>query len=138
MATRPQFNPYIVIPNAAASPANTGSMAANIFSKPTIIQKLSMISYQAEWTGTTPIGAASVEVSNNYSLNPDGSVKNAGTWTTMTFQYNGTAVTSVPITGNAGNGFFDIDATGSYAMRFVYTATSGTGTLQVTINAKVA
>ncbi len=97
-----------------------------------------MISYQLVWAGTTPIGAASVEVSNDFSLNPDGTIKVAGTWTTMPFNLNGTTVTSIPITGNSGSGFIDIDATGAYAMRLVYTATSGVGTLAVTINAKVA
>lgn len=138
MSTRPQFNPYIVIPNALAQPANTGSMAANIISAPTIVQKLSMISYQASWAGTTPVGTISVQLSNDFSLNADGSIHNAGTWTTMTFNYNGSPATSVPVTGNTGNGMIDIDATGAYAIRLVYTAGSGTGTLQVTIAAKVS
>ena len=84
MSTRPQFSPYIVIPNALASPANTGDMSSSITSAPTIVQKLSMISYQASWAGTTPVGTISVQLSNDFSLNADGTVHNAGTWTTMT------------------------------------------------------
>jgi len=140
MSHRPQFDPYVVIPNASANPANTGSMAADIISAPTIIQKLSMVNYQAVWSGTSPVGTASVQVSNDYSLNPDGSVRNAGNWSTLPFLdgSTGLVVSSVPVTGNSGNGVFDIDTIGGYALRFVYTAISGTGTLQVTISAKVS
>jgi hypothetical protein len=113
-------------------------MSANITSLPTIVQKLSMISYAVTWTGTTPIGTISVQVSNDYSQNADGSVANAGTWNTITFEYNGTAVTSVPVTGNTGNGFVDIDATAAYAIRLIYTRTSGTGAMGVIVNGKVA
>lgn len=139
MSSRPQFNPYIVIPNADAQPANSGDMSqASLISAPTIIQKLSMISYSYSWSGATPIGIVEVELSNDFSLNVDGSVKNPGTWNVMTLNYNGTAVTSIPVTGNTGNGLVDIDATGAFAIRTVYTKTSGTGQLQVTICAKVA
>lgn len=138
MATRPQFNPYVVIPNARALPANSSLMTGNIISAPTIVQKLSMISYQAVWAGTAPVGTISIELSNNYALNVDGSVQNAGTWTTMTFLYNGSPVTSVPVSGNSGDGMIDIDATGAYAIRLIYTFTSGTGNLTVTIAAKVS
>lgn len=115
-------------------------MALSITSTPTIIQKLSMPSYSYSWTGTTPIGAVSVEISNDYSKNVDGSTRNAGTWTAIYFQLNGspTLVNSAPITGNTGNGFIDIPITGAYAIRTVYTRTSGTGTMTAIINAKVA
>lgn len=139
MSIRPQYSPYRVIPNAAASPANSSSMGASITSAPTIIQKLSMISYEVDWAaGSTPVGSLSIEVSNSYSLNQDGSVHSAGTWTTMTLSYNGSSVTSIPVSGNSGNAFIDIDATGAYAMRLVYTRVSGTGSLTATVSGKVA
>jgi hypothetical protein len=107
-------------------------MSANITSKVTIIQKLSMIGYDISWTGTSPIGVLSVEVSNSYSENADGSVRNAGNWTTLTL--------SAPanVSGNSGNGFIDIDATGAYAIRLVYTRTSGSGSMNAILCAKVA
>lgn len=124
MSSRPQAAPFLVITN--------GSMAGNITSEPTIIQKLSMIGYDISWTGTTPVGVMSVQVSNTYSENADGSVRNAGNWTTLT-------LSSTPaVTGNTGNGFIDVDATGAFAIRLVYTRTSGTGTMNATITAKVA
>lgn len=138
MTYRPQVSPEIVIPNAAASPASTGSMATSINGAPTIVQKLSMISYQFLWSGTSPVGAVSVQFSNDFSLNSNGTVKNAGTWTTATLNYQGSPVTSIAISGNSGNGMIDIDATGVFAVRPVYTATSGVGTLQVTVCGKVS
>lgn len=97
-----------------------------------------MVSYGLSWTGTSPIGAVSVQVSNDYSQNADGTINSTGTWSTMTLQVAGVPVTSIPITGNTGNGFIDIDQTAAYAMRLVYTATSGTGTLLVTVVGKVS
>lgn len=124
MSSRPQFNPYPVIVN--------GSMAGSITSAVTIIQKLSLVSYSIEWTGTSPVGEMSVEVSNDYSQNADGTVKDAGTWNALPLS----AATSV--SGNSDNGFIDIDGSAGYALRLVYTRTSGTGTMNAVVSAKVA
>ncbi len=128
MSARPNIAPQRVITN--------GSMAANITSNPTILLNLSMLTYQAVWTGSTPVGTIAVQGSEDYALNPDGTVGNAGTWTTLTLSYNGTSVTSVPVSGNTGSGIIEV-TTAIYALRLVYTAGSGTGTLNVTMNAKV-
>lgn len=124
MSSRPQFNPESVITN--------GDMSGNIISKVTIVSKLSMIGYDISWAGATPIGAMSVQVSNTYTQNGDGSVRNPGTWTTVIFS------TPTPVTGNTGNGFIDVDATGAFAIRLVYTRTSGNGLMNAVINAKVS
>ena len=124
MSSRPQFSPYSVITDA--------DMSANITSQVTIIQKLSMISYSITWLGTAPIGAISVEVSNDYSQNADGSVKNAGTWNALPLS------TTTNVSGNSGNGFIDIDASAGYALRVVYTRTSGVGIMNCIVSAKVA
>lgn len=130
MSIRPEIKPYPVILN--------GSMAGNITSSVTIIQKLSMISYGLSWAGTTPVGTIQVQVSNDYSIDATGETANAGTWNAITFSSAGLLVSSIPITGNTGNGFIDIDQIAAYAIRVVYTRTSGTGTLQCVLNAKVA
>lgn len=130
MSSRPQLNPESVITN--------GDMSGSLISLPTIVQKLSMVSYALSWSGSTPIGTVSVQVSNDYAKNADGSVQNAGTWTTMTVSSGGTNVTAIPVTGNSGNGFIDIDQTAAYAMRLIYTASSGTGTINAIVNGKVA
>lgn len=106
-------------------------MSASITSAVTIIQKLTYIGYSVSFTGT-PTGTFSVEVSNDYSVNGEGTVLNAGTWTALTL--SGTPAA----TGSAGNGFIDIDGCSAYAMRLKYTRTSGSGTLNVVVNAKVA
>ncbi len=124
MSSRPQFSPYSVITN--------GSMSASITSEVTVIQKLSLLSYAISWVGSTPIGTMSVEVSNDYSTNSDGTVRNAGTWNALPLS------ATASVSGNADNGFIDIELNGGYAMRLVYTRSSGTGTMQAVISAKVA
>jgi len=138
MSTRTGLHPQIVIPSPQGSPANGASMAANITSAPTILQSLTGISYSLSWTGSSPVGTASVQVSNDFSLNPNGTVNNAGTWTTLELQVNGSPVSSIPVSGNTGTAFIDIQKTMAYAIQLVYTAASGTGTLQAICVAKVA
>jgi hypothetical protein len=107
-------------------------MASSITSKVTIIQKLSLVSYAISWTGTSPVGSMSVQVSNDYTQNEAGVVLNAGTWNTLPL--GGT----YGVSGNTGNGFIDIDANAGYALRLVYTASSGSGTMQAIVTGKVA
>lgn len=130
MSSRPLFGPHKVITN--------GDMSANITSSVSIIANVSMIGYSYSWAGTSPVGAISVQVSNDYATNAAGAVSNAGTWNTVYFNYQGSLVSSVPVTGSTGNGFIDIDEMSAYAIRTVYTFTSGTGTLQATVTGKVA
>lgn len=91
-----------------------------------------MVSYEVLWSGTTPIGTVSVQVSNDYSQYADGSVNNPGNWTDL-------PLSSTPsVSGNTGTGFIDIDASAGYALRLVYNRTSGVGTLNVIVSGKVA
>ena len=124
MASRSILPPFPVISN--------GNMSGSLISDVTILQHLSMLSYDISWSGSSPVGVISVQVSNSYALNPDGSVKNAGSWTTLTLS------SPTNVSGNTGNGFIDIDATAGYACRLVYTRTSGSGSLNVIVNGKVA
>jgi hypothetical protein len=128
MASRPILTPFTVI---GGDSDIDGSMAANITSSPTIMQNLSMVSYDISWSGTSPIGEISVEVSNTYSQNVNGSVRNPGTWSALPMN------ASTAVTGNTGSGFIDIDANAGYAIRLVYTRISGTGTMLATVNGKV-
>lgn len=131
MSTRTNLRPQPVI--------TAGDMSqTTITSSPTVLQSLTRASYAVSWSGLTPVGTLAVQVSNDYSLNPDGSTNNAGTWNTLTLELNGTFVTSIPVTGNTGNGFIDIDGTAAYAIRLVYTKGSGTGTLTATVMGKVS
>jgi len=129
MAYRPQLDPQVVV--------SDGDMSGDITSAVTIIQKISYLSYSYVWAGTSPVGAVSVEVSNDYELSADGqTVINAGTWNTYPVALNGTFVTSIPVSGNTGNGYLEVNPA-AYAIRTKYTFTSGTGTLNVTVTGKV-
>lgn len=130
MSTRTSLRPYLVITG--------GSMSGNITSDVTILQSITAISYALNWAGTSPVGTVSVQVSNDYSLDGSGQVLNTGTWTTLTLAYNGSATTTIPISGNTGNGFIDIEKTAAYAVRLIYTFTSGSGLLSATICGKVS
>jgi len=123
MSSRPILSPYSVITNA--------SMSASVTSLVTVIQTNSMISYDISWTGT-PTGTFSVQVSDTYQQNAAGVVSVPGNWSTL-------PLSSTPtLTGSAGNGAIDIDASGFYAIRLVYNYTSGTGVLNATVSGKVA
>jgi hypothetical protein len=76
-------------------------------------------------------------MSDDYKLAPDGTVENAGTWNTAPISVGGTTGNSAPVSGNTGTGFVEILGTGSYAVRLVYTASSGTGSLTVIFTGKV-
>lgn len=130
MSSRTNIRPYSVITN--------GVMTANITSLVTILQSVTGVSYALSWSGTSPVGTASVQVSNDYSLNPNGSVRNSGTWTTVYINVNGVPAASAPITGNTGTGFIDVEKTMAYAIRLIFTFASGTGTLNAVINGKVS
>ena len=107
-------------------------MSGNLTSKVTVIQKLSLISYAISWAGTSPVGLMVVEVSNDFAQASDGSVQVPGTWTAL-------PLSSPPsVVNNSDNGFIDIDANAGYALRIRYVRTSGTGTINVIISAKVA
>lgn len=123
MASRPILSPYLII--------NKGNMATTITSQPTIVQNLSMLSYDISWTGTSPVGVMSVQSSNTYTQNADGTVANIGDWNTL-------PLSSTPsVSGNTGSGVIEIDATAMYALRIVYTPVSGTGSLSITVSGKV-
>src|ERR1700685_1139080 len=109
------FNgPVLVIPSPQGTPANGNSMAANIISAPVILYLMSKCSFSYSWTGTSPVGAISIQGSNDFSLNNALNPYNPGTWNTLTFNYAGSAVSSVPVGGNTGIGLIDITATGIY------------------------
>lgn len=122
-ASRPILTPFPVIVN--------GDMSADIISNVTIITNLSVISYDVSWTGVAPVGTMSVQVSNTYSINADGSERNPGNWTTLTLS------SPTPVSGATGNGAIDVRVTGFYAIRLVYNRVSGTGSMQAVVNGKV-
>ncbi len=131
MSSRSNLRPQSVITNGSMS-------AASVTSAVTVLQSLTVGTYSYSWAGTAPIGNIAVQISNDYSILANGVVNNAGTWTTVYVTLNGsTVVNAIPVSGNTGNGVVEW-STGAYAIRTVYTKTSGTGTLQAVINGKVS
>lgn len=129
MSDRPILKPNTLVPLI-----NNVSMASGITGPATNIQFLPGISYDISWTGT-PTGTFSVQVSNTYQQNPDGSVANAGNWTTLpSSSFSGTY--PVP-SGSAGTGFLDIVGTEAVWVRLLYNYTSGSGNLTVVPGGKV-
>lgn len=129
MSFRPELKPYRVLTSSVMSASRNGDA--------TVIQKLSVISYQFIWTGT-PTGTVGIQVSNDYSLDATGTVSNTGTWSTYWFmKSDGTFVTSLSTGGAAGNAYIELPALGSYAVRPIYTFSSGTGTLNIYVCGKV-
>lgn len=130
MSTRTSLRPQTVL--------TAGSMAGNLISSPTVLQSLTKASYTLSWSGTSPVGTVSIQGSNDYSLNPNGTVLNSGTWNTLTLSVSGVPSTTVSISGNTGSGAIDVLETALYAIRLIYTAASGTGSLTAIFNGKVS
>lgn len=138
MGTRTNLRPQRVIPSPEGDPIDSGDMGDDITSAPILMQSLTGMGFSFSWLGTSPVGTLAVEISNDFSLDAKGEVLNEGTWTTLTLNLNGAPVQSIPVTGNSGNAFIDIEKTSAYAIRAVYTATSGDGELIAYANGKVA
>ena len=130
MSTRTYLAPQLVVA--------AGDMSGNITSHVTILRSLTMASFSVVWSGTSPVGTISVQASDDYALNPDGSVANAGTWNSLPLDVAGVSETAIPVSGNSGNGMIDIDGLSAYAIRLIYTAGSGVGTLMAIFTGKVA
>lgn len=94
------------------------------------IEFLDNIGLQLIFTGT-PTGTFSVELSIDYQQDQQGNVINAGNWTAMSFSSSPVA------SGAAGTVYIDINQISAPWMRVKYTKTSGTGTLQGYLTAKM-
>lgn len=121
---RPLKTPYPVI--------RDGDMSGSITSEVTIIQTLSMVSFDIAWDGNAPEGEMIVEISNSYELNEAGEPKVTGNWNPLPMSETPT------VTGDTDNGFIDVLCSAGYAIRIRYERTSGDGTMNVKVFAKVA
>lgn len=119
--SRPFLGPTPVITNA--------SMTGTVTSLPTNLQQMPEVSYDVSWTGS-PTGTFSVQVSNTYVQNVDGSVAVAGNWNSIVLSITPTA------SGSAGTAFINVAEMAGLWVRLVYTPTGGTGTLNATVYGK--
>lgn len=78
-------------------------------------------SVQSVWSGTTPVGTVTIEVSNDHQEN-GGVVTNAGTWTAMT------SPAQLAVSGNTGNGLQECNNRSFAWVRVNFAKTSGTFT----------
>jgi hypothetical protein len=111
--------------------------ATSTASEATILASNSTISYSGSWSGSTPVGTLALQFSDDYSLNPDGTVGNSGTWEIAPVAINGAFVTSGTVSGNTGTFRFDVTTTSAHASRLLYTKGSGTGTLTIYVSGRV-
>ena len=112
------YNNPIVGGNSGVS----GDMSSNITSLPTILDETCTYSVQATFTGS-PVGSIKLQASNNPAL--------LG-WDDVT----GPGVTTVTAVTSAGTYMVNVEFAGYSQVQLVYTATSGSGTLNAQINGK--
>lgn len=130
MSIRSELRPYKVI--------SDGDITGNITSLPTVIQKISLVTYTYSWSGSSPLGTLAVQVSNDYSLDCQGNVANAGNWSAIPFLVSTATALSLALSGSPGAANITIPLCGAYAIRTIFIATSGSGTLQAYICGKVS
>jgi len=97
---------------------SAGNLASNITSAAQQLNQMLMCSIQAVWSGSSPSGTLKLQISNDDS-----------NWT----DYSGS---SQSVSGNTGSIMWNMSATPFPWIRVVYTAVSGTGSLNVTVNGK--
>lgn len=107
-----------------------GDMSGNITSPVTNVQFLDNISIQLNFTGT-PTGTFDVEVSVNHEQDSQGVVTESGNWVALPL--NPAPVAS----GSADQIIIDLNQISQPWIRVVYTAGSGSGSLNMIISAKM-
>lgn len=110
---------------------SNGNMASNITSSGIDLISSYAYSIQANWTsGTSPVGTFKLQGSNDAG--------DTGSGQGVSQPTNWTDITNSPqaISGTPGSLLYDVTACGYRWVRLVYTATSGSATLNATINTK--
>lgn len=106
------------------------SMAGNVTSAVTNIEGLDNVGIQLVWT-VAPVGTFSVQVSADYAQDYLGNVTVAGNWVTVTLS------PAITASGTADTAYIDMSNLSAPWIRVVYTRTSGSGTLNGYITAKM-
>lgn len=106
--------------------ANGDLSLASITSPVTCIRFLDNIGVQANFSGA-PVGVLAIQVSADHNEDELGNVIVAGQWAT---------IASSSMTGGSPI-YFDLNQLSAPYLRLVYTKTSGSGTLNAFITAKV-
>jgi len=104
-------------------------MTTSITSAPVEVKSQDNIGIQMNWTGA-PVGAFTFQISMDYKQDAEGNVLNAGNWTTLP------VTPAIVATGSSGTAYVDLNQQSAMYTRVVYTATGGTGVLDVYVNGK--
>ena len=110
-----------------------GSMAASITSPVSNIEFLDNIGVQLNWTGS-PVGNFQVQVSLDYDQDNNGNVINAGNWVAVVLQ-PGSSINAPTTLGSPI--VIDLNQLSAPWLRIVYNRTSGSGTLNAFVSAKM-
>lgn len=107
----------------------SGNMAGNLTSLIVETKLQDNIGIQLDWTGT-PTGIFDVQVSVDHTQDAYGNVTNAGHWVSLSLS------TTIKATGSADDAYIDLNQLAAPYVKVVYTATSGTGTLNAYVTGK--
>lgn len=104
----------------------SGDISGNVTSDVVSVKNLDNASIIVSWTGTSPVGVLAVQARNNGAgdVNPE-------PW------YELDMGATINISGNSGNHQLVFNLLPFTDLRLVYTATSGSGTLDAVITSKV-
>jgi hypothetical protein len=100
---------------------DSGNLSGNIVSSIVSVKNLDKASIHLDWSGSSPVGTITVSARNGET----------DSWYTLDF---GSAIS---ISGNSGDHQIVLNELPFTDIRLDYTATSGTGTLDASITAKV-
>ena len=103
-----------------------GNMSGSLQSSPSTVKYMDNISYQCVFTGS-PVGTFDVQVSLDNAQDGSGQEKAPTHWAPLGL--------AIPTSGGSPQ-FIDINQTGACQIRLIYTAVSGSGTLNVTMASK--
>lgn len=108
---------------------SSGNMSSNLTSPVIDVRSNDNIGIELVWTGV-PVGTFSVQVSEDYQQNDSGGVVLAGDWITLSLE------NPISANGSADSAYIDINQLAAPWLRVVYTATSGSGSLNGYLSAK--
>lgn len=106
-----------------------GDMSGNLTSPAVEVKLQDNIGIQMNWTGA-PVGTFSFQISMDHKEDIEGNIVTAGNWITLPVQ------PAIVATGTPDVAYVDLNQQSAMYMRVVYSYISGSGTLNVFVDAK--